>query len=221
MKRNNLYFLAACGILIAVMLFLHGLAASKVPLVRPLEDLPSQFDHYSGHETLSAERTYDRGSADTWIFRTYTGGNMENPIHVFVGYWGRQDDDKRIKSPRYVREGWGYYWTRAKKVAHIRGNEIQLMEFLNEKGSQKELVYYCYFADGVIFNSEYELRLRNMLSALLKRQTNAAVMRVAVPVTGDQPLENVERHTEQFIEKFIPLVHGHLPEGRIDGKTAG
>ncbi len=221
MKRDNLYFLAACSTLIAVMLFFHVLGASGVPLIRPLEDLPNQFDIYSGRESLSPERTYDRGSADAWIFRTFTGGNMRNPIHVFVGYWGRQDDEKRIKSPRYVREGWGYYWTRTKKVAYAPGSDITLMEFLNEKGPQKELVYYCYFADGMIFHSEYELRLRNMLSALLKRRNDAAVMRVAVPLTYDQPLEQVERHAEQFIEKFVPLVKDHLPERRIDGKTLG
>ncbi len=221
MKKDNLYFLAACSILIAVMLFFHLLGASRVSLMRPLDDLPSHFDNYSGRESLSAERTYDRGSADTWTFRTYTGGNMENPIHVFVGYWGRQDDEKRIKSPRYVGEGWGYYWTRTKKVAYAPGSDITLMEFLNEKGPQKELVYYCYFADDFIFHSEYELRLRNILSAVLKRRNDAAVMRVAVPVTDDQPLEQVERHAEQFIEKFVPLVHDHLTEGRIGRKIIG
>lgn len=212
MKNNDRYFVLACLTLLIAVVYVNSLnRESRVRLAVPLEDLPQEFGEFKGQDASPSKTAFDEPTADARIVRVYTGKRDDQPIHVFVGYWENQNETKRIKSPSYVAEGWGYYWIKTRTVAQGSDREIKVKEFLNERGNKRELVYYCYIINGKVVADEYRSRVLTMMNSLVHGKNNVALLRVSLPVTDDVPLERVEQYGEAFIHDFLPLLGSHLP----------
>ena len=212
MRKNDRYFVLACLTLLIAIVYVNSLSReSRVRLAVPLEQLPQEFGEFKGQDVSPSKIAFDEPTADASIVRVYTGNREDQPIHVFVGYWENQNEAKRIKSPRYVEEGWGYHWMKAKQVRVGAKSEAKFNEFLNEKGDRQELVYYCFFINRKLVSGEYRLRMFTMINFLFHQKSNAAVVRVSVPVSHELPLQEAESRAEKFINDFLPLLEEHLP----------
>lgn len=208
MKKQNLYYIVACIILIFASLYLRGQGHNKkigVPSLQPISGFPLEFKEYHGKECLPSYKNYHDFSADEWVLRIYTKKGKNIPISVFVGYWENQDETKKIKPPRYTNNRWGYYRIRAKSLS-LGSKMITLKEFLNERGFEKELVNYCYIIDGNIISNEYHFRFLSILNSLLYGRSNAALLRVSVPVTDELSLDKAEAYEEEFMEELLSLL---------------
>ena len=212
MRKNNRYFVLACLILLIAIVYMNNLSReSRVLLAVPLEHLPQEFGEFKGQDVSPSKIAFDEPTADARIVRVYKGNREDHPIHVFVGYWENQNEAKRIKSPSYVAEGWGYYWIKTIKVDQGSDKEVEVKEFLSERGEKRELVYYCYIIKGKVVADDYRSRVMTMMNSLVHGKNNEALLRVAVPVTIDVPLERAEQYGEAFIHDFLPLLGSHLP----------
>lgn len=211
MRKNDCYFVLACLTLLIAVVYVNSLGReSRVRLAVPLEHLPQEFGEFKGQDVSPSKIAFDEPTADAKIVRVYRGNRWDQPIHVFVGYWENQNEAKRIKSPSYVAEGWGYYWIKTRTLGQGSDKEVKVKEFLNERGDKRELVYYCYIIKGKIVADEYRSRVLTMMNSLVHGKNNAALLRVALPVTNDVPLEHVEQYGEAFIHDFLPLLDSHL-----------
>jgi len=211
-KRNNQYFLGAFALLLGAGLLVNRLeAAVPVQLMHSLGALPVEVGDYSGREALAEERNYQAESADSSVYRTYVEGVGAQSVQVYVGYWESQSENKRVKLPRYVPEGWGYYWFRQKQLVSPASGEMSFNEFLNEGRRRKELVYYSFIVNGRILNSEYRLRVMNMWNSLRHRRNNAAVVRVSSFLRQNESVESAEKRIENFLHRFMPALMIHLP----------
>ncbi len=212
MRKNDHYFILACITLLIAGIYIGSVSReSRVRLAVPLEYLPQEFGEFKGQDVSPLRIAFDEPTADVRVVRVYAGNGGNQPIYVFVGYWENQNEKKRIKSPRYVAEGWGYYWIKTRTLSQGSGKEMQVKEFLNERGDKKELVYYCYIIKGKIVVDEYRSRVLTMLNSLVYGKNNAALLRVALPVANDVSLDRVEQYGEAFIRDFLPLLSSHLP----------
>jgi EpsI family protein len=91
-------------------------------------------------------------------------------------------------------------------------HRVEFKEYLNERGEEKELVYYCYIVDGKVIPDEYRFRFLKAVNSLLYRRNNAALLRVSVPITSDFPIEMAEPYIEDFLKDFLPIVKEYLPK---------
>lgn len=213
MKKSGSYYLIACVILIFASLSMKAYSHTvRVPLPEAFATFPKEFDEFIGKDDYPTDSNYHDPSADQWILRVYSEKGNDKPIQVFVGYWESQNERKRITPPRFTTKGWQYYWIETKLLEYGTNSVASVKEFLNEKGQEKELVYYCYIVNGKIISDEYQLRLLNVVNSLFFRKNNAALLRVSVPVTGEFPLENAEVYGENFMKDFLPLVRNYLPK---------
>lgn len=211
MKKNDIYYLIACAILILASISIKGYSHEvRVPLPQAIDGIPGEFGEFIGINEHPSDRNYLDSSADQWILRIYNQRGSDKPIRVFVGYWESQNEQKRVTPPRYTAEGWEYYWIKTKPLSLGTDAIVSVKEFLNEKGQEKELVYYCYIVDGKIVLDEYQLRLLNVVNLLLYRKSNAALVRLSVSVTTDFPVENAEVLGEKFLKEFLPLLKKYL-----------
>ena len=185
----------------------HLGAETRVPLLKPLSTVPLEFLGSIGREVSSASSQ----SADIWIFRKYTREPKVPPLNVYVGYWENQRDGKSIGSPRYTRDGWGFYWTRKKQIPISSESALNVNEFLNEKGSEKELTYYSYFIDGRFIADDNHYRFMRMINSVLHGRNNAGLVRITIPVTEDFPLNRAETYAESFLRDFLPILKAHFP----------
>lgn len=211
MKRNNLYYILACLVVIMTIVYVkvHG-SQQHIPSVMSLDKIPLELDEYNGQNIYLPHETAEYGSADDWILREYKAKSGSLPMLVLVGYWANQDEHKSIKSPRY-REG-AQYAVKNETIAN-GGNEIfTVNSFVHDHNQQKELIYYCYLMDGKIIPDDYMFRSWRMINTLIYRRNNAALLRVSTPITNDFPLEIAEPYIEGFLKEFLPVVMEYLPK---------
>ncbi len=209
MKRENLYFLIACILLVCAGFVLRHLGAeTRVPLKKPLSAIPLEFLGGIGREL---QRSAGSQSADTWIFRQYTSEPKVPRLSVYVGYWENQHDGKSIGSPRYTRDGWSFYWIRKKQIAIPSESLVNVTEFLNEKGSEKELTYYSYLINGRYIADENHYRLMRIMNSVLHGHSNAGLVIITIPVTDDFPVDRAETYVESFLREFLPIIKTHYP----------
>jgi EpsI family protein len=208
MKKKNIYLVIACAILIIAGLYLRiprgetGISPSQ-----PIADFPFEFSVYRG-ENIFSYNNYN-SSADQRVQRVYKKEGVDMPVDVSLEYWASQNETKRVVSPRYTGSGWEYYWIKTRTLS-IDSGPVNLKEFLNERGSEKELVYYCYIIDGKIISDEYQLRLSSFLNSLLYGRSNIAVLRVSMPVTEQWSVENAESFQENFLKALLPILREYI-----------
>ena len=212
MRKTFRFFILACVILISAAFYTRWLIKEvRIPLMRPLAQIPSEVSGFIGENVSTFSQDSNDDSSAVKLLRIYRKKGENTPLNVFVGYWETENEIRRIRSPRYTAEGWGYYWTRTKSLSLGDNNKIQLKEFLNERGEEKELVYYCYIIDGKVIPDEYRFRFLKAVNSLLYRRNNAALLRVSTPITNDFPVEAAETYIEDFVKDFLPIVKGYLP----------
>lgn len=206
MKRGNIFYLIACVILVLAIFYCKEIHKEvRVPSSKQIRLLPFEIKGFMGKEDSPSYINYHDPSADEQVIRIYSKRSFNKPIRVFVGYWEYQSDVKKIRPPRYTTDQWGYYWI--KTVSLPIGSEMfSLKKFLNERGQEKELVYYCYIMDKGVCSSEYALRFFSMLNKLFAGKNNATVLRVSSPITEDWPIEKAQMYEEEFIREIIPLL---------------
>lgn len=211
MKKSNLCFLVACITLILAGMYTKTLGKEVcIPLPQPLQTFPTELGEYISTDMFRPTGNFHEPSADDWIIRGYMKKGKNRPIFVFVGYWESQNEIKKVGSPRYTRDGWGYYWIRTKTLTTGSNNRMQLKEFLNERGEQKELVYYCYIINGRVVPDEYLFRFLKTVNSLFYGKNNAALLRISVPVDMEFPVEAAELYIEDFIKTFLPFLKDYL-----------
>jgi EpsI family protein len=212
MTKRNLYYLIACITLILAGMYIKTLGKeAKIPLSQPLDNLPETFEQYTSKNPFAPFGNIYNPTTDEYILKVYTEKGDNRQIFVFVGYWESQDENKGIRPPRYTTEGWGYYWIRTKILNAGPDGDIKLKEFLNERGSEKELVYYCYIIDKKTIPDEYRFRFFKTLNSLCNKRNNAALLRVSTPVTVSFPVKEAEILIEDFIKDFLPILKNYLP----------
>jgi EpsI family protein len=211
MRKTFPFFILACAILILASVYTRWLIKEvRIPLMRPLAQMPSEVSGFIGENVSTSSQDSNYDSSDVKLLRIYRKYGDNILINVFVGYWESEDEIRRIRSPRYTTEGWGYYWTKTKSLSLGDNNKIQLKEFLNERGEEKELVYYCYIIDVKVIPDEYRFRFLKAVTALLYRKNNAALLRVSTPITSEFPVEMAEPYIEDFLKDFLPIVKEYV-----------
>ncbi|MFC1657040.1 exosortase C-terminal domain/associated protein EpsI [Candidatus Moduliflexota bacterium] len=211
MKKQDSYFVITLILLLGTGLLVKRIEAGvPVELKKPLESLPLEHGSLYGREAFDMEKNYEAPSADSSLYRTYAESGIPQSVQVYVGYWEEQNKKKKIKLPRYVFDGWGYYRMREKRIASPEWGEVTFNEFLNESGKRRELVYYSFIVNGSVLNNEYMLRLTNMWNAMLHRRNNAAVIRISSFLADDETVEQAENRLEGFLSSFTPVLMHHM-----------
>jgi len=212
MRRNNLYYILACILLVLSIVFTGTFEniQRKIALSLPLSELPEKVEGFIGENVYPKEELAKLNSADNWIVREYKRQDKDNSILVFVGYWEHQNEKKVIFSPRYITGA--QYFFRQKTINSKKDGTFIFNSFVLDNNQQKELVYYCFLMDGKVIPDDYKFRFLRMINSLLYRKNNAALLRVSVPVTSEFPVEAAESYIEDFLKDFLPIVKEYLPK---------
>ena len=211
MKRNSLCYLIACIVLVLAIVYVKAQGSQQnITLVTSFDKMPLELYEYTGQNIYLPHENAPYGSADDWILREYKAKHNNLPMLVFAGYWAFQDEQKKIKSPRYTE---GAQYSVKNKTIASRGNDIfTVNSFVHDKNQRKELVYYCFLMDGKVIPDDYHFRLLRMISKLLYGKNNAALLRVSTPITSDFSVESAEASIEDFLKDFLPVVKEYLPK---------
>ena len=208
-------------IIAAVVLIVGGAFGNYMRYIEQIPDRPAQFqsvpmetDGYVGAEHRFADLSYEVLQADTTTLRQYTGPDGTR-FWLFVAYFSSQKYGSQIHSPIHCLPGGGWRIRRheAFELPLADGRIKQINRVIISEGNRNQLMFYWFETRGGAIRKEFGLKLDLMRNSLLLRPTDAAFVRLTLPVAPGESIEAASQKAVAFLRTFHPYIEAALPFG--------
>ena len=210
---RRLLAVAAC-LFVAAGVIGRASRIEPTPSLRPLVGFPM---------TLGAWRARTNDPLDADVLKVLAADDYVNRMYfsrsgmagLFVGYYATQREGDTIHSPLNCMPGSGWEPVQRERVAIDVGaaQPVVVNQLLIQKGLDRQAVLYWYQSHGRVVASEYWGRAYLALDALRLNRTDGAIVRVIVPVRGDDADAGAaaQQIAREFARVASPVLSGYLP----------
>ena len=151
---------------------------------------------------------------DEYVNRIYARNDQE--AQLYVGYYHSQREGSQIHSPMNCLPGAGWLpvtTATASLAIGPSGERAVINRYLIQKGLDKRVVMYWYQSHGRVVASEYWSKVYLVLDSMRMNRTDAALVRVIVPVDDNRPAPETSADDAalDFAGKIAPLLERHIP----------
>lgn len=209
------YARVATLLVIAQALGLYGVSRrEKVPLARPLSEFPTELGGWKMvDEGVMDKETQDVLRADDLMSRTYYEAATKRVANLFVAYFQSQRTGQAPHSPKNCLPGSGWVPSESEilsmKVPGV-AEPIQVNRYVVAKGEEQSVVLYWYQTRNRVIASEYRAKIYMVADAIRYNRTDTALVRVVVPVVGNQVVV-ASKTAQDFVTAFFARLRQHLP----------
>jgi len=206
---SRLHFFTLLGLLLSFAAYLIFFAMPKnVSLPSPLQQLPAKVAGWQGTPSnWLGENKYFPG-LDEEINRTYRD-QSGNSIYFFVGYYQKQDNEKRLASFHS-----GPLHNDGKKVSVAQGQSVftAASSSISQNNTNFTTLFWYQFPDKLKTTDRSQVKLHILQSGILQRQNNGAVILLATP-TGNGSADNMKSLVilQSFAADLAPVIDNFIP----------
>jgi EpsI family protein len=190
--------------IVGLHLLPHGREAS---LPKPLASLPLTLDQWHGVEVPFDESIVRALAVDDYVNRMYEDETREQ-VGLYIGYVKRQRTDESLHSPQNCLPGAGWQplasdhlWLTSRD-----GRPTEVNRYLVQKGLNRQVVLYWYQSHGRTIASEYKARIDMVVDAIYLHRTDAALVRINTPITGDRSNDRVVAFADAILGRLDGLI---------------
>ncbi len=140
-------------------------------------------------------------------------------VDLYIGYWRSQTQGGAIHSPQNCLPGAGWEPVSDRPLSfpdprNPSGQQITVNRYMIRKGLDRQLVLYWYQSRGRIVGSEYWSKIYLVLDAARYNRTDAALVRLVVPVANGTPEAEAlaEQQAIAFTNLMLPKLSSFLPD---------
>jgi EpsI family protein len=191
MKAGGRYWAMVAVLVLATAGLAHLSHGEATPPARSLSEFPKQIGHWGMVIQWPLDKeTIDLLKVTDYLNRGYWEPGMNRTLlGLYVGYFRSQRTGATIHSPKNCLPGAG--WNPAQSSVYMLplddGRKVPINLYVIRKGLESEVVLYCYESHGRIIASEYWGKFYLVYDALRLNRTDAALVRITVPVqNGDE-----------------------------------
>jgi len=149
--------------------------------------------------------------ADRVLGRLYRDPSDGSVLELFIAYFGSQETGSQIHSPQHCIPGGGWrILERSKWTVPTRAGPRSVNEFVISKGAGKQLLHYWFVTRSGILDNEFALKWDLVRNSLLGRPTDAALIRLVLPV-GPGGLDAARRDLRAFCREILPVLDNAIP----------
>lgn len=174
-------------------------------------DIPYSANGYSGEERRFSEVSYEVLKADATTLRLYRDSEGTRFL-LFVAYFSSQQYGSQIHSPKHCLPGGG--WKIEKLQPFLLSPSGGISKKINRvvigHREEKQLMFYWFETRGGAIRNEFGLKWDLMMNSLFLRPTDAAFIRLTVPVTRGS-MEQATAKAVNFLNTFSPSLESALP----------
>ena len=209
---------AALCIVIASVYLGISLRAEPTPIREPLSLLPLAIGEWRGQvEPDLSDDIVSQLGVDEYIVRTYASDAAL--VGLYVGFYGSQRQGDTVHSPLNCLPGAGWVpIVQERTVIPVRSTPggpdrtIEVNRFVIQKGLDRQVVFYWYQSRDRVVASEYWGKVYTVLDAMRHNRTDAALVRVTVPIGSDEGArEQATAAGLGFVRALFPHLSNHLP----------
>lgn len=204
------------GLLVAGCLLNASVRLQRaMPLAAPLTTLPDTLAGLAGTDVEVTEAEIAAAGVSNFVFRTYQDPAAEDPaFSLYVGYYPEQRQGQTIHSPKNCLPGAGWEALESEPLTVDRPgglSPVKINRFLVANREERAVVYYWYQGRGRTESNEYRVKLDLIKDAAISRRTEEALVRIVVPVEGDQDDQGADalgfdlvRRVSSDLERILP-----------------
>lgn len=183
------------------------------PPVRPLDEFPLRLGSWQGNATPLPPATLAALDLHDYLNRVYFGPDQQ-VVGLYIAYYPQQTFGDDIHSPKNCLpgSGWEPLQSGSMRLAGAVPGMTGMMtvnSYLVARGNQRELILYWYQQQGRTIRSEYWSKFYQVWDGLWRRRSDAALVRVALPLDGDRA--RAEARGAAFIRLFMPRLPEFIP----------
>lgn len=187
-------------------------SGQAVAIRKPLDALPSTVGEWRElRGTILGADILDKLSLTDYVMRDYADASGRE-VNLYIGYWDEQDRSTSVHSPKNCLPGTGWEPVDA-SVATIALPEphspINVNRYLVQKDREQQVVLYWYQLQGRAIAGEVAARMALVKGAILRGQTNEALVRVMSPVHGS--VRETSDRLAAYVGALYPVLADHLP----------
>ena len=175
-------------------------------------EIPMMTDNYVGEEQRFSDQSYEVLLADTTTLRLYVGPEG-NKYWLFIAYFESQVYGSQIHSPRHCLPGGGWQIENIEPYQlNLTDNSSKLVNRLMISTDQhKQLMLYWFETRGGAIRDEFGLKFDLMKNSLLLQPTDAAIVRLTVPVKPGEDFDSATKRAVTYFNIFHTSVMKSLP----------
>lgn len=192
--------------------------AEEVPLRMSLALFPMQLGEWQGVQRPPfTDRVLEVLGLDDYLTRYYYNAN-QNTVDLYIGYWQSQQQGGAIHSPQNCLPGSGWEPVSQGILTFPDPRTpgappLEVNRYVIRKGADRQLVLYWYQSRGRIVGSEYWSKIYLVLDAARYNRTDAALVRLVVPVVDGSPEAEARAESQAigFANAILPQLGAFLP----------
>ncbi len=193
--------------------------AEDTPLRMSFSLFPMQLGEWQGFQRPPmADNVLAVLGLDDYITRLYQRSD-NTYADLYVGYWKSQRQGDTMHSPQNCLPGAGWEPVSQSLLTfpdprNPNAPPLSVNRFMIQKGLEKQLVLYWYQGRGRVIGSEYWSKIYLVLDAARYNRTDAAIVRVVVPVAGTAAADEAaaEKSALDFVKELMPPLSKFLPD---------
>ncbi len=178
---------------VALLAQVGGLLAisrrEQVPSPRPLAQFPAQVGGWSMYQEDTVEpAVLEVLRADDLLSRTYVDRAHSRGANLFVAFFRSQRTGQTPHSPKNCLPGSGWMPSQSDILAIPiagRAEPLEVNRYVVQKGDERSLVLYWYQSRNRVVASEYWAKFYLVADAIRYNRSDTALVRVVVPITGN------------------------------------
>ena len=219
MSTQSRLAVVAVTLLAGTVYLSSALRAEEVPPREPLARLPMQIGGSVGQREpdFSPEILKVLGVDDYILRGYYQAGQL--PVGLYVGYYYTQRQGDTIHSPLNCLPGAGWQpLEQGRATLSVRRTpnavteaSIEVNRVIIGKGLDRQFVYYWYQSGERVVASEYWGKIYTVLDAVRYNRSDAALIRVIVPIPVGDATNDAEQRATGFVQSLFPLLGTHIP----------
>jgi len=187
MKAGIRYWLMIAVLLGATTGMAYLSHGEATPPAKPLSEFPAKIGAFAqitqwplDQETLDLLKVTDYLNRGYWE----PGMGPDDLLGLYIAYFRSQRTGKTIHSPKNCLPGAG--WNPVRETIYPLqlndGRKVPINLYILQRGLNEEVVLYWYQAHGRVIASEYWGKFYLVYDALRLNRTDAALVRITVPV---------------------------------------
>ena len=214
MLQNKYVRILSAMLLVQAALFYGTSRGENVPAIAPLSDFPKELagwkmikEGYVDAETQAVLQ------ADDTLTRAYASPKFPQPPNLFVAFFKTQRTGNAPHSPKNCLPGSGWEPSREdhlKVAVPDLAQPIEVNRYVVSRGEDRSVVLYWYQSQKRVVASEYRAKLWTVADAIRYNRTDTALVRVVVPVLGNNEAA-AERVAVEFVQAFFGVLRQRLP----------
>jgi len=212
--RSRVAIILSIALVAQAAVFYGGSRAEVLPPHTPLANFPTVIGRWQMTQQGAVEQEVeDVLKADDLMTRTYDEPGNPLSANLFVAFFESQRAGKSPHSPKNCLPGSGWVQLSSALVSiHVPGQAqpIRVNQYVVANGSDRSVVLYWYQSHGRVVANEYRATLYVISDAMRLNRTDTALVRVVVPVAGND-VQTSTNTAIAFVQSFFSTLRQYLP----------